>query len=571
MRAHSDGGDDDGGRGDDADERFTEDVEAGDANDDIPIRPLGKTGVRGRGRNGGVVRGRSVGRRGRGGVSDDGGKSATYWSPEEQMQLVRCKREQEMHLAGLGHNYGRMRTKEWKWDDIAKRMANAGRPKDADDYMNKWDNLFQNYKKIQRFQNASGRPDFFGLSNEERKDHNFKFRMERALYNEIHAGMLGNHTIFPPNVADTGSPDEVELPRRGAGAGDSVGSEATREGFPEERSSTRDATSWAGGGKRKNACRQALESIADVMDRHDELMSSTIESSSKRQCSIFTRQCDILEQEVAVQKAHYVASDEMQRTMCHALMEIVAAIRGRIVVLLSTTCTSSSASHGGQIFCVEGVSVVVTPQQHERHIYRQIDNTSNSGRRSTSRIPLIRSHRQARLQRSHRSMSTRGNTCGKKRGVVPNNSQGQGRGRRHALKVKRVHWEDASARVPRRGAQGWARAVEGDYDEEFTMAEEQAEAITSAVRESGRQRSFDQSAWKRMLTPPPEAQQLRAREMRTEKVVVVDLGGEDDEPLDRRRMRTRTTATPPPMVTTHAAVNERPVSGRLPATPSQPR
>ncbi|GBG93140.1 hypothetical protein CBR_g59537, partial [Chara braunii] len=143
----------------------------------------------------------------RGGVSDDVGKSPTYWSAEDQMLLVRCKREQDMHLASLSHNYGRMKMKEWKWDDMSKRMANAGRPKDADDCMKKWDNLFQNYKKIQRFQNASGRPDFFRLTNEERKEHNFKFRMDRALYNEIHAGMVGNHTIFPPNVVDTGSPE----------------------------------------------------------------------------------------------------------------------------------------------------------------------------------------------------------------------------------------------------------------------------------------------------------------------------------------------------------------------------
>ncbi|GBG84717.1 hypothetical protein CBR_g39093 [Chara braunii] len=329
MRAHSNGGDDDGGGGDDADERFREDVEAGDDDDDTPIRPLGKTGGRGRGRSRGAVRGRSIGRGDRGGVSDDGGKSATYWSPE--MQLVRCKREQEMHLAGLGHNYGRMRTKEWKWDDIAQRMANAGKPKDAEDSMKKWDNIFQNYKKIQRFQNASGRPDFFRLSNEERKEHNFKFRMKRALYNEIHAGMVGNHTIFSPNIADTGSPDGVQLPRRGAGVGASVGSEGAGEGFPEERSTTRDsdnnAASEAGGGKRKNARQHELESISDVMDRHGELMSSTIESSSKRQCSIFTRQCDILDQEVAFQKAHYVASDETQRMMCHTLMKIIAAIR----------------------------------------------------------------------------------------------------------------------------------------------------------------------------------------------------------------------------------------------------
>ncbi|GBG83024.1 hypothetical protein CBR_g36643 [Chara braunii] len=292
MRAHSDGGDDDGGGGDDADERFGEDVEAGDDDDDIPIRPLGKTGGRGRGRNRGAARGRSVGRGGRGGVSDDGGKSATYWSPEEQIQLVRCKR-----------------------------------PSPRETYF------------------SPGRPHF----------------------------------------------------------------------------------------------------------------------------------------------------------------------------------------------------------------------------------PLVRSHCQARLQRSPRNMSTRGNTRGKKRDVVVDDNQGQGRGRRQAPKAKRVCTEDASARVPRRGPQGWAEAAKGDYDDEFTTEEEQAEATMSQVRESGRQRSSDHTTSKRMQTPPPEAQQLRGRETRTKKALVVDLGGDDDEPLERRRIRIHTTATPPPEVVMRVAANERPVSGRLSATPSQPR
>ncbi|GBG67318.1 hypothetical protein CBR_g457 [Chara braunii] len=257
MRAHSDGGDDDGVGGDDADERLTEDVDAGDDDKDIPVRPLGKTDGRGRARSRGPVRSQSVGRGGRGCVSDDAGKSVRYWSPEEQLQLVRCKREQEMHLAGLGHNYGRMRTR------------------------------------------------------------------------------TGSGTALQRN------PNGVQLPRRGGGGGESVGSEAGGEGFPEERSSARESEnntgSGAGGGKRKNARKQALELIANVMDRHGELMSSTIESSSKRQCSIFTRQCDILEQEVAVQKEHYAASNETQRMMCHALLEIHADSQDRRPVAAATS------------------------------------------------------------------------------------------------------------------------------------------------------------------------------------------------------------------------------------------
>ncbi|GBG64832.1 hypothetical protein CBR_g48300 [Chara braunii] len=174
MRAHSDGGDDDADGGDDANEGFREDGEAGDDVDDIHIWPLGKTAGRGKGHNRGAVRGRSIGRGDRGGVSDDDRKSATYWSTDDQLLLVRCKREQEMHLPGLGHNYGRMRTKEWKRDDIAKRMVNVGRPKDVDDCMKKWDNLFQNYKEDTEVSECQRRADFFRLSNEERKEYNFK-------------------------------------------------------------------------------------------------------------------------------------------------------------------------------------------------------------------------------------------------------------------------------------------------------------------------------------------------------------------------------------------------------------
>ncbi|GBG62497.1 hypothetical protein CBR_g30816 [Chara braunii] len=308
-------------------------MEPVDDDDDVEIRPLGKTTGRGKGRLRGGGCGRSGGRGGRGGASDDGGKSVTYWSTDDQLRLVRCKREQDMHLAGLGHYYGWMRTEEWKWDDIAKRMANMGTSKEVDDCSRKWDNLFQNYKKIQRFQGKSGEADFFRLANKEREEDNFKFRMERVLYNEIHASMLVNHTIFPPNIADTGSLEVVQLPRRGVGGGESVGSEAGGDGSADDRSSARDsgqnAGSGAGGGKRKNARQQTFEAITEVMDRHGQLMASTIDSLSKRQCSILTRQCDILEQEVAVQRAHYAASDETYKMMCHAHMEIVAAIRGR--------------------------------------------------------------------------------------------------------------------------------------------------------------------------------------------------------------------------------------------------
>ncbi|GBG72060.1 hypothetical protein CBR_g10995 [Chara braunii] len=550
MRAHSDGGDDDGGAGDDADERFGDDVEAGDDDDDIPIRPLGKTGGRGRGRSRGAVRDRSVGRGGRGGVSDDSGESVTYWTPEEQMQLVRCKREQEMHLAGLGHNYGRMRTKEWKWDDIAKRMANAGRPKEAEDCMKKWDNIFQIYKKVQRFQNASGRPDFFRLSNEERKEHNFKFRMERALVfsrlreDRNDTALWAGRSHVPPS---TMSFPVIQKRRRG-----------------------------------RSICERLLKSCASQPVRM---------SSSPRRCMQYRSPPHLLQTAhnndevvqacspriaVIVDLPFFSPPVFSPRSTLAVVFGVTSSSSRRVVLSSSSSSIFYSSRRGGPIFCLPRLRRRLLPMNRSLALgggpsssfffrWREIFCLPRARRRRHATaaretcFPLIRSHRTGRPQNLPRNISTRGNTRGKKRDVVVDDSQGQGRGRRQAPKAKRLRTEDASATVPRRGAQGWAAAAEGDYDDEFTTEEEQAEATTSDVHDSSWQRSSDHTASKRMLTPPLQAQQLRGCETRIEKAPVVDLGGDDDEPLERRRIRIRTTATPPE-VAVRVAANERPVS-----------
>ncbi|GBG76774.1 hypothetical protein CBR_g22990 [Chara braunii] len=380
MWAHNDGGEDDVGFGDDADEGMREDVEAGDDDDNVPIRPLGKTAGRGKGRGRGGVRGRSVGRGGRGGVSDDAGKSPTYWSAEDQMLLVRCKREQDMHLPGLSHNYGRMKTKEWKWEDMSKRMANAGRPKDADDCMKKWDNLFLNYKKIQRFQNASGRPECQRMEGSFCCEGDARWGTRGAT-----TLLVGRATRFPPCI-----------------------------------------------------------------------------------CSATTL--------LAGPAAHFPPH------ICSALT-LIAVIASALL------------------------AVRLLAAEHSCHREGQVSPGTSSFRAS----------------------------------------------------------------VPRRGARGWSQPAEEDNNDDFMTEDDQGEATASAGRESARQRTPDQSASKRMSTPPPEAQQLRVRETWKEKGAVVDLGGEDDESLERRRLRSATQATTAAVSTTRTADDERPITGALPCTPSEPR
>ncbi|GBG82976.1 hypothetical protein CBR_g36502 [Chara braunii] len=69
---------------------------------------------------------------------------------------------------------------------------------------------------------------------------------------------------------------------------------------------------------------------------------------------------------------------------------------------------------------------------------------------------------------------------GKKRDVALDESQAQGKGRRHVPKAKRLRLDDVSASMPRRGARGWAQAVEEDNDDYFTTEDDQGEAMASA-------------------------------------------------------------------------------------------
>ncbi|GBG69978.1 hypothetical protein CBR_g4806 [Chara braunii] len=144
VRADDTPGDCDGAGG--------EDCSAGDGgndNDDdddgeMEIRPLGKK------RGGPRATSKSseprAGRRGKKTAGDastgDGAKSRDFWTVEHMIALVRAKRDQDLHLAGLGHNMGRMKTKTWKWADIESRLLQMGvTTRKADDCGKKWDNL----------------------------------------------------------------------------------------------------------------------------------------------------------------------------------------------------------------------------------------------------------------------------------------------------------------------------------------------------------------------------------------------------------------------------------------------
>ncbi|GBG86649.1 hypothetical protein CBR_g41711 [Chara braunii] len=245
----------------------------------------------------------------------DGAKSRDFWTVEHMIALVRAKRDQDLHLAGLGHNMGRMKTKTWKWADIESRLVQMGVPtRKADDCGKKWDNLYMQFKIVHKFMGESGKPDFFTLAPRERKEQGFNFRMDERVYSDMMAMSKGDHTIHPTNLADTGAAGGVQLPGRTGGRNDSGGSGGCGDGQDDDQGSTRNS-SFSGGavggcGKRKNVRKQTFDTIADVMKDHGSLMATTVDSASKKQCSILTRQCNILERELEVQKEHYVKADQ---------------------------------------------------------------------------------------------------------------------------------------------------------------------------------------------------------------------------------------------------------------------
>ncbi|GBG90709.1 hypothetical protein CBR_g51218 [Chara braunii] len=307
------------------------DGEDGCKSDDLPdIRPLGRRATRG---GSGAKKGPAMKPRRTKNMDDDGEGGRNFWSVGDTAALVRAKRDQDLYIAGMGTSFTRMKTAAWKWEDVRVRLQAMGVTRDAVDCEKKWDNLMQQFMKVHKFQNLSGGKDYFRLASRERRSKGFSFVMDRSVYDEMEAMTKGDRTIHPANLADTGAAGGVQMPAGARGDGGTMGADGGGETTDEEQELTKDSSFSAGRGggygKRKNMRQQTFEAVADVMEKHGALMASTMDSASKRQCSVMSRQCEILESEVEVQRKHYAEADEANRMMCNALLEIAKAIRER--------------------------------------------------------------------------------------------------------------------------------------------------------------------------------------------------------------------------------------------------
>ncbi|GBG65485.1 hypothetical protein CBR_g51080 [Chara braunii] len=266
-----------------------------------------------------------------GGSDGEGGHN--FWSVGDTVALVRAKRDQDLYFASMGHNFGGMKTREWRWEDVRQRLVKLGVQRKVVDCGKKWDNLMQQFKKVHKYQNLSGGKDYFKLASSARRSEGFSFVMDRSVFNEMEAMTKGDHTIHPKNLADTGAPGGVQMPAGAGAVGDDIGSEGGGEPVDEDQGSTKDSRfsggSGAATGKRKNMRQQTFEVVTDVMEDHGTLMATTMDNASKRQCSMMLRQCQVLKSELELQRGHNAAADAANTMMCNALLEIEKAIRDR--------------------------------------------------------------------------------------------------------------------------------------------------------------------------------------------------------------------------------------------------
>ncbi|GBG86764.1 hypothetical protein CBR_g42048 [Chara braunii] len=160
------------------------------------------------------------------------------------------------------------------------------------------------------------------------------------------------------NLADTGAARGVQLAGQPGGRNDSGGSDGCGDGQDDNQGSTRNSSFSGGGvgglGKRKNVRQQTFDTIADIMKDHGSLMATTVDSASKSQCSILTRQCDILERELEMQKEHYVKTDQANLLMCDAGGgKAQSAQKGDATAIDTRT---AAADHNGKRGVAEGAA-----------------------------------------------------------------------------------------------------------------------------------------------------------------------------------------------------------------------
>ncbi|GBG65279.1 hypothetical protein CBR_g50321 [Chara braunii] len=480
-----------------------------------------------------------------GGSDGEGGWN--FWSVGDTIALVRVKRDQDVYIVGLGHSLAHMKTREWKWEDVRARLEIMGVTRKAIDCVKKWDNLMQQFKKVHKFQNLSGRKDYFKLASSARRSEGFSFVMDPSVYDDMEAMTKRDHTIHPKNLADTGKTGGVRC-RQAQGL----------EGNP-----------WpmrVEGRHPMPAVPFFCFFLLDVLHVLGECFMRDLRSQ-ERQGHVLKGLCG----------SRIVADGG---GVGGAALVVGGGGGGEVV--------GERMGGGMGLLCANAVwNVVVTCVVVDDADRRRSDVGARPsapcyrGVCAPSRIKVVRFWRLQHRRSPHVLHSEHNHAehpiaflllaldrcrvlaadisrllVGDFFSVV--NDHRRGSSRLLVMSTFRVVY---NARIPHRGALRRRRRRRAEE-------EEAPKDIVSTLQGSGCQRSSDHIVARRLVTPPPEAQHVRARDTPKAKEVV-DVGGEDDEPLESPRQRNVTRGAMATVVRARGATNKRPPQGGLPSMPSQ--
>ncbi|GBG84292.1 hypothetical protein CBR_g38262 [Chara braunii] len=278
--------------------------------------------------------GRSKVREGGGFADGNGGGGSTRqnWGLDDSLVLARCKRDLDDYMASQGSNFARMKTKTWKWNDIAKRMCQqGGTNRDGNSCMKRWENIFGWYKKNWDREKDSGLQSFFLLTPKKRKELGYKFAVDRQLYDAIHTTTPNNQAIHPPNLHDTDGlpPQQPNEGYQSQARGPTIVGETSASDNMERKAGDGYGSRSSQGkpaGKRRNARQMAFDDVTDVMKTHSMVVVKSVDCASKRQCEVLQRRCDIMEREAWTQEKQCEVLDAGQRMLCDALLKTASAL-----------------------------------------------------------------------------------------------------------------------------------------------------------------------------------------------------------------------------------------------------
>ncbi|GBG72737.1 hypothetical protein CBR_g12304 [Chara braunii] len=332
SRPTSDG--DVGGRDGGASEADRVDVEDDDGDeedeDEAPVKEAVSSGTK---KQASKVRGKAKGKDKEGNTNGEGSGSRVRgnWSLNESLVLVRCKRDQNDYFANVGTNFARMKTKDQKWMDIAKRMEKERVRRDGEQSMKRWENIFGWYRKVWDREKDSGLQSYFLMTTKARKEKGYRFNLDHTLYDAIHIMQGNNQAVHPPNLVDTSNTQGQQSQQGEQGQAAAGGGEADTSASENWGADTGDgcgSTSFSNGiqGKRKNVRQLAFEAVTDVMKTHSTVVAESLDRASKRQCDVLQRQCDIMEREARTQERQCEVLDVGHRMLCDALLKIASAL-----------------------------------------------------------------------------------------------------------------------------------------------------------------------------------------------------------------------------------------------------